>query len=41
MNFIEDKELNLKKEGNDLLNGKSYSETLKQIIQNTYQYLFN
>ena len=35
MNFIEDKELNLKKEGNDLLNGKSYSETLKQIIQNT------
>lgn len=34
MNFIEDKELNLKQEGNDLLNGRSYSETLKQIIQN-------
>jgi len=34
MNFIEDKELNLKEEGNDLLNGKSYSDTLKQIIKN-------
>lgn len=34
MKFIEDKELNLNEAGNDLLNGKSYSETLKQIIQN-------
>ena len=34
MHFIEDKELNLNKTGNDLLNGKSYSETLKKIIQN-------
>ena len=33
MNFIEDKELNLKEKNNDLLNGKSYAETLKQIIQ--------
>lgn len=33
MNFIEDKELNLTEEGNDLLNGQSYSKILKQIIQ--------
>ncbi len=32
MRFIEDKELNLNEKENDLLNGKSYVETLKNII---------
>ncbi|MBO6288727.1 MAG: hypothetical protein J6N45_00180 [Alphaproteobacteria bacterium] len=34
MKFIEDKELNLNEKENDLLNGKSYVETLKNIIKN-------
>ena len=34
MRFIEDKELNLNEKENDLLNGKSYVETLKNIIKN-------
>lgn len=34
MKFIEDKELNLNEKENDLLNGKSYVETLKTIIKN-------
>lgn len=37
MKFIEDKELNLNEKENDLLNGKSYVETLKNIIKNAPQ----
>ncbi len=33
MKFIEDKELNLNEKENDLLNGKSYVETLKSLIK--------